>query len=155
MPLPQLPDANSTSRKVCLSNSYCHYLDRAPLNGRGLKFTGPVVLTTTKASSSLLFLPPGVFLSNPLSTTRMIILKHKPHEDFVCKPLEVPIILRMKSKICILASKALCDLAYLCILTLTVASHSLSQLYSTSLSSPKAPSSLSNLQAFAHAVFSA
>ena len=68
------------------------------------------------------------------------------------KPLEVPIIFKVKSKLCILASKALCDPAYRYILSLIVASHPPPQLYWTNFSSPKSQGSISNLQDFAHAV---
>lgn len=86
----------------------------------------------------------------------MIFLKHKPHDDFsVYKPSGVSIILRMKSKICILASNAFCDLAYLYTFTLIATSHSPPQLYSANFSFPKAPSSLPNLQAIVYAIPSA
>lgn len=93
------------------------------------KPSSPTNWTTAKATSLLFLL--------------------KPLDSPVYKPSEVPIILRIKPKLCIIASKAFCDQAYLYILTLITASHS-PPVVLNYFSSPKALSLLPNLYMLFH-----
>lgn len=92
LPLPQLPDACQSQALPIrpLRNVACATLPAT--TGQGATYWERThvywaccvdhykgrLLTALPPS-----LPPGMFLSNPLSTTGMIILKHQPHDDIL------------------------------------------------------------------------